>query len=407
MVLKHKNIIFGMGVYLFLLLFLEGTARVGYKIFVNASPQSETWYVYSPELLWEPKPNFSGEIGHIHREFDSQGFLSVDTTQKDDSQKKILFIGDSNTFGFNVPVEATFVEILDRLTPQISMINLSVPGYTSYQGLQTLIKRGLKLDPHIVVVSFNFNDRRYVLSEAFTDNAMTFKKAFEKQNCKIKILEQIYIYRSMRFLFRKLGIIKDDHLKTNEVNLNDLYPRVSPANYRKNLARIIELARSKNTKVVFMLLKDNPIQTQSLKKGIAHLRNSQYHQAIEQLKKALEGTAWFSELARKYLSIAYARQGRPEKRDAISKTTAVISLHGAYPIYLDSEYNQIMLDVAQQYGLEVVNAGSALDQGAFYLDFCHPNPKGHQIIADLLHDKLNRIIHSNTDKTILSNKPIP
>ena len=383
----------GLLVYLCVFLFLEGTARIGYKIFINP-PKDETWFAYSPDLMWELKPNFIGNVGHAKRKFDSQGFLSVDTLQRNDSKKKVIFIGDSNTFGLHVSAESTFVEILDSLLPEISMINLGVPGYTSYQGCQMLIKHGLKLNPDILVVSFNFNDRRYVINSEYTDNAITFQQEYERQlrMRKIKFLENIYLYRSMRFLFRKAGIIKSYQFNINEVKINNFYPRVTPENYRKNLVRITELAKDKNIHVIFMLLKDNPIQTEHLTKGIKYLNNSQYDQAIENLKLAIRHPNWFSDLARKYLAIAYEKQGLLEESEKILTTTAVISLHGAYPIYLDTEYNQIMMQVAENDNVKIIDAGRVLDQNNSYVDFCHPDIKGHQKIAHLLYDSLVEIL---------------
>ena len=85
--IKHNNFKIGLLVYIFVFLFLEGVARIGYRIFINP-PKHETWFAYSPDLMWELKPNFIGNVGHAKRKFDSQGFLSVDTSQINDSKKK-------------------------------------------------------------------------------------------------------------------------------------------------------------------------------------------------------------------------------------------------------------------------------------------------------------------------------
>ena len=394
---KLKDLLRGLTICVLVLLIFEGVARIGYTVVLNINESQEPeWYVYSSELGWEPKPNFKGSVyGRANREFDAEGFLSVDTPKKYNANKvKVLFLGDSNTFGVTVPTDFTFVQQLEILMPNISAINLGVPGYTSFQGYQILVKKGLKVNPNIIVISFNFNDRRYVLDSQDVDNALNFQKPYKYDQLvqATKFLKTSYLYRSIHILFRKLNITRDS-FENKKVRLDKLPSRVEPRSYRENLVRMVELARSKNMDVIFVLLKDNPIQTHYLRKGIESFNNSQFKTAIEYLEITDSSQQWFSTLSRIYLAKIYSMQGRSHEAENILTAIPSRSLHGGSPIYLDTDYNQIMKDVATEYAVEVVDAGHVLDENpSDYVDFCHFNISGHRKIAHLLHDRLVTVL---------------
>lgn len=70
------------------------------------------------------------------------------------------------------------MELVDEMLPEVQTINLGVVGYTFFQGLQMLKKRGIALNPDIVVASFNFNDRRYVTQASKQDSPEFFAADF-------------------------------------------------------------------------------------------------------------------------------------------------------------------------------------------------------------------------------------
>jgi len=141
---------------------------------------------------------------------------------------------------------------------------------------------------------------------------------------------------------------------------------------------------------MFLLFRDNPVQTEYLRRGIALLHDFQYEPAIENLKIAVQKENTFSDLARKYLAKAYEKKGLLEEVEQIVVKSPVGGLHGGFPICLDTEYNQIVRDVAQEYELEVIDAASVLDSTpSDYLDFCHPDANGHRNIAHLICERLS------------------
>lgn len=413
---RIKEFLFALLAILVICFLLESLARIGqtirHDIIRITTRKSNTWYVYSPDLGWERRPDFRGIVNGFDRQFDSEGFNTVDTSQKYDASKpKVLFLGDSTTFGIFVPTTSTFVELTDAWLPNVNVINLGTNGYTSHQGYKAFLKYGLKLRPDIVIVSFNFNDRRYVLPPAGTDSDATFQHIYDQYKesetaARSKhLLEALYLYRAIRYILKLSGLVADNSHNTylqKEIHLKTLRPRVHPENYRRNLTKIVHLARRNDAVVLFMILKDNPLQTEYLRKGIAFLQKSQYDQAIEHLTVAMQKAMFnnnvmpnaFAVLARIYLAEAYRRQGLDNRANIVSiLARPYASLHGGQPMYLDTKYNRIMREIADVYKVEIVDAGRVLDEyPSDYIDYCHPDSNGHKRIAKLLYERISEIL---------------
>ena len=402
---KIINSLLGLLISLFALLMIECILRGGSafyydfrKIFIDIPDERP---IYSPQLGWEErKPRFRNvEVDASERHSDAKGSISEDTSQiADYIKQKVVFLGDSNTYGYKIAEESTFVAITQKLLPDITAINLGVHGYTSYQGYQMLVLRGMAFHPDIIVVSFNFNDRRYVIDKKQIDSAERFQEIYERSKSnKIEALNNLYIYRLMKNLFIKAGIIATGTYTqsgSTPIKMDSLIARVSPDDYRKNLVNIVKLARSRGIDVILMILNDNPTETEYLVKGVNLLNKSQYDQAIEYLTVSVKKRNVFSELGRIYLEKAYRKKGMIDNADELLNLEKPwISLHGGIPIYFDMQYNKIMREVAREYNVELVDAGSELARHpSTYIDFCHFDENGHQKIAVLLSESINKIL---------------
>ncbi len=83
--------------------------------------------------------------------------------KKPPGQTRILFLGDSCTFGYGVAHDAAFGEVVESLLNQASgkpveCINAGVPGYSLFQGFRYLVTEGLRYQPDLVVLTFGWND---------------------------------------------------------------------------------------------------------------------------------------------------------------------------------------------------------------------------------------------------------
>ena len=404
---------FGQGLLVSLvgLLLLECSARGLITLREDVRPSSDPWYVYSAELGWERRPNYSGSIVGMQmplekgytRDFDPHGFFIADSRQvTGNHDPRVLVFGDSSTFGWGVPAHLSYAEVLDRLLPGMSVINLGVNGYTSYQGYKALVKYLPELKPDIVVVSFNLNDRRYVLSPDSVDSDAKFQRDMKARQWQV-LREKVYLHRLVRVLLSKVGLIKPGANPEDMVveDVRSLTVRVPPQQYRQNLVSIAELAKENNVALVFLVLKDNPIQTEHLRRGVDLLERSELDEAIRQLEISVNLKNPTSDLARKYLAMAYERRGDVEEAKRVARLSPLLmSVHGGYPIYQDSEYNDIMRSVAKEHGIKVVEAGFALDKDAsVYLDNCHPDKNGHLWIANLLYPAISQIVAERQGRT--------
>lgn len=121
---------------------------------------------HDPEIGWVNK---EGAVG-IYRpntavppsqvEINRLGYRgSAVQPDKSAGEKRIVFLGDSNTFGYGVAEEQRFSDLLMNVLPQgYSTINLGVFGYATDQEALLLERKGLPLSPDIVVLGFSAGD---------------------------------------------------------------------------------------------------------------------------------------------------------------------------------------------------------------------------------------------------------
>jgi GDSL-like Lipase/Acylhydrolase family len=353
---------------------------------VPARPEA----VPSRELGWERAPNFEGRLGFdaddYVRKHDAEGFLAYDTAQiQDTSRPRIIAIGDSNTYGWGVAPQDAWVEVLDRSLPAVSVINLGFLGYSSFQGYRTLLRYGETLKPQLILASFNYNDRRYIY-DGNIDGQEKFSRNFEasRRGPAYAWLEDIYMFRLLRSAMHRLGFLSSEPAD-DTADVRKVEARVPPDAYRENLRSIAEYGRAHGIPVIFLLLKDNPYYTSQIWRGIKNREAGEYDLAARAFTIGLTNRA-SGALARKHLALTYAELGALEKADHVGRLERQSEpFDGFSPIYLDREYNEIMLAVGKEFGIEVVDARPMLDADPkVFLDICHPDEVGHARIAALM-----------------------
>ncbi len=112
-------------------------------------------YRYDKELGWFPIPNSRKEykgMRLIQTYHNSKGFRDADHHQK--QKPRILFVGDSFLWGYDVEVEERFTELLQKLLPDREIINMGISGYGTDQELMLLEKYIDEYSPDIVFLVF-------------------------------------------------------------------------------------------------------------------------------------------------------------------------------------------------------------------------------------------------------------
>ncbi len=379
----------------FVALVLESFSRAASTLSDQLTAEGgDEWYLPSPSLGWTRRPGFSGlHSCTTQANFDERGYFTVDSPQLDDfSQQRVVFIGDSNTFGYCLDPPDTFVEVVDEGLPEASAINAAVAGYSSFQGYKTLLEYGDELKPDVLVVSFNFNDRRYVL-DVGPDSTETFEQRYAARSRyeTLQFLRTSYFVRLLNFLLVKVGLAPE-RADPLSISLEGLAPRVAPDAYRQNLQNIVDWADERGVDVVLLLLGDNPTMTAALNRGIELLEAGDTVAAIDALRVAsLDVT--FGPLAKKYLSEAYRTMGDTAKAEQVLRVKPLFSEQGGHPLYTDSHYHDIMRDIARTNDVPLVDGDAllALTPGD-YLDNCHFDAQGQGKVAELLLPTIRQLL---------------
>jgi lysophospholipase L1-like esterase len=106
----------------------------------------------------------------------SEGFRGPEreTTDAGEGVYRVLFIGDSVTFGYGVEERDSFVRRVEAALRarhpdrRFDIVNAGVPGWSWVQGLRFLQLRGLSLHPNLVVMAHGANDQFFPVK--LTDN---------------------------------------------------------------------------------------------------------------------------------------------------------------------------------------------------------------------------------------------
>ena len=154
---------------------------------------------------------------------------------RDDGSVRVLALGDSSTFGWNVAPEEAYPAALERLlnhragATRYQVINAGVAGYSSYQGLVYLRDRGLALQPAIVLIGFGFNE----LFRIGDDETRLARERLWLPVLRVHdvLLERSTLYRWLRW-------------KASKVAPPKLGYRVAPERYREHLREMIRLTRA-------------------------------------------------------------------------------------------------------------------------------------------------------------------
>lgn len=117
-------------------------------------------YEHDPLLGWRPKKNeertFLGSR-LISLRHNNLGFRDHDHLQK--TRPRVLFLGDSFVWGFDVEASERFTERLQRMLPETEVLNLGVSGYGTDQEWLLLKSEFDFYEPDLVAVVFTKTDR--------------------------------------------------------------------------------------------------------------------------------------------------------------------------------------------------------------------------------------------------------
>jgi len=107
---------------------------------------------FDPELGWSWRPSSSVEGGRFHtNSIGARGQREYAPTPAEGSLR-VLFFGDSFTFGDEIPDKATFQEILEGRQPHVEAINFGVSAYGTDQAWLRYRRVGRELQADVVCI---------------------------------------------------------------------------------------------------------------------------------------------------------------------------------------------------------------------------------------------------------------
>lgn len=204
-----------------------GFRRVGGVEFGYPSPEDFLELEPDAELFWTLPRGAPGT--------NSLGFAGAEpAVPKPQGSFRALFLGDSCMWQGHPeewPALAT-AQLATLRGRTLECTNLSLAGYSTHQGLRVAQRYGAQLTPDLVVVGYGWND--HWLARGSTDSNKVIHVAFERVHRASRLVQLVASWASA---------------SEGQVLVQ---PRVSVAEYRENLARIVESFRQRGVPVVLV-----------------------------------------------------------------------------------------------------------------------------------------------------------
>ena len=134
--------------------------------FTNVDTATGPLYLNMPGRItvrYDGNPRgYFGEQNEVHYDVNPSGFRGPAVRPKPAGTRRLVFLGDSFTFGEGVHYQDTYPEVAARLLrkegQRVESCNLGVGGYNTTQEAEVLRLFGFDLKPDVVVLGYTLND---------------------------------------------------------------------------------------------------------------------------------------------------------------------------------------------------------------------------------------------------------
>ncbi len=210
-------------------------------------------HIRAPELLienrlsmWRLRPGYAGASAVVEgpaagrATVDGRGLRVVPGLGQRPEARRILAVGDSFTFGWDVDDDATYPAqlqgLLDEAAPgRYEVVNAGFPGCSSYQARQLFDAWTRDLSPHVLVALLGRNDeRRAFLSDREAHRMLRWKPS----PMRYVIPFNMFHYRFLQGYGRRSS--------------RTPAPRVSAQEFEDNMRWLVEKARQRQMGVILI-----------------------------------------------------------------------------------------------------------------------------------------------------------
>ena len=163
---RHKKILFVFITSIFSLFIFIFSGEIvcryllnEYLVFDIPLDERNLHYRFDRQLGWFPSGNSAGTFSGnqtINIRHNGSGFRDKEHGEK--TKPRILFLGDSFVWGYDVEMEERFTEKLQKKLPQWEMVNLGVSGYGTDQEYLLLEREFDHYEPDLVFLMISFTD---------------------------------------------------------------------------------------------------------------------------------------------------------------------------------------------------------------------------------------------------------
>lgn len=231
-------------------------AEAGLRLAGLPRPPREDLLSGDPFQGWSMPPGRRHELGLLSN-INTLGMRGAEITiPKPAGVKRLLALGDSSIYGFGVPDDAVFTQVLQRsLGPGFEGLNGGVGGYSSVQSLRFLRRNIAQLEPDVLLIGNLWSDNTF---DSFVDNELLKAAAIEpprstyalyktfSKSALFRMLERV-ILGEKPITYRRIGVSPGHgtRLGLRRVELND---------YAKNLDELVRLGLEHGAHALFIVL---------------------------------------------------------------------------------------------------------------------------------------------------------
>jgi len=147
---------------------LELVLRVVYKFTFSPRglariPIAKTYRLSeNKNLLYELRPDSEAKNRGVEFAINSFGFRDKTYQKKKTSRFRLIFVGDSITYGWGVPLEHTYHKQLDKFFYaegyDIDVMGMGVVGYNTIQEFHLIKENALDFNPDMIILQITMND---------------------------------------------------------------------------------------------------------------------------------------------------------------------------------------------------------------------------------------------------------
>lgn len=208
------------------------------------------------QLGWRQKNNFNGKFLNTPLRTNELGLRNKPLSEIRNSQKKILVLGPSSTFGWGVEESQAYPAVLQRLlninypAVGIEVVNAGEVGFSSWQGLKfykEIYPQEFGADILIIAYGVNDVDRfRFFYSSPLADKE---EFALSKEAWQVSLQNAALRSNFITFLSRRIYAMVDSFLS---------FPRWTPqrrvedTDFKKNIEELVRAGKVKGAEIILL-----------------------------------------------------------------------------------------------------------------------------------------------------------